>query len=155
MTHEFPQRLLVFVPPGALLKRAIAVEPAARSTRERDNEPSYLAQVRQLPCLKCGMDPAGEAAHLRMQSGAHGKRSAMGKKPPDKDCLPLCGGCHRGDKDAQHKIGERQFWALLGIDPHFVAGQLYAAKGDPVRMRAVIFVAIAERESASQMRPGR
>lgn len=34
-------------------------------------------------------------------------------------------------------------------------GCLYAAKGDPVRMRAVVFMAIAERESASQFRAGR
>lgn len=155
MTREFPQRLPTFSPPGALLKRAIAAEPAARNAREGDSEPLYLIELRRLPCLKCGLEPCGEAAHVRAQSGAHGKRSGMGKTPQDRWALPLCGGCHREDKDAQHKIGELAFWHGLGINPHLVCTQLYAAKGDPIRMRAVVFVAIAERESAAQFRVGR
>lgn len=153
MTHEFPQRLPTFAPPGALLKRAIAVEPAARESNG-EGDGLYVIEIRRLPCLKCGMEPCGEASHLRAQSGAHGKHGGMGKKPLPKWCLPVCGNCHREDKDAQHKIGELAFWHGLGINPHLVCTQLYAAKGDPVRMRAVVFVAIAERESAAQFRAG-
>jgi hypothetical protein len=149
------QRLTTLSPPGALLKRAIAVEPAARSFRQGDSDAAYLIQVRLLPCLKCGMEPCGEAAHVRAQSGAHGKRSAMQKRPEDRWALPLCGSCHREDRDAQHKVGELAFWHWLGINPLLVCTRLYAAKDDPVRMRAVVFVAIAERESASQFRVGR
>src|SRR4029077_5117802 len=41
----------------------------------------------------------------------------MGKKPSTKWCLPLCGGCHREDRDAEHKIGGLGFWPWLGVKP--------------------------------------
>ncbi len=137
-------------PIGSLLKKAYGTIPSP-STRNTGSEPSYLDLVRQLPCLRCGMEPS-EAAHVRMQSGAHGKRSGMGKRPDDKYALPLCAACHRLDPDSQHKIGEREFWARIGINPLLVCEKLHDKAGDPVAMRAVIFVAMAERENAAQMR---
>jgi hypothetical protein len=69
----------------------------------------------------------------------------MGKKPPDRWAVPLCGDCHREDPIALHRVGEELFFHRLGINPLLVASQLRAAKGDIVRMRAVIFQAIANR----------
>ncbi len=65
----------------------------------------------------------------------------------DGDCwtTPLCDGCHTNDYDAQHRIGEREFWRRLGINPFLLCQRLYAARGDLVAMRAVVMVAIAER----------
>lgn len=74
---------------------------------------AYLAMIRQLPCVKCGVEPCGVAAHLRMNSGAYNKRQAMGRKPADSWTTPLCDGCHTNDYDAQHKIGEREFYELI------------------------------------------
>ncbi len=71
----------------------------------------------------------------------------MGKKPSDRWVLPICHSCHVSDNDALHRIGERVFFDQLGINPLLVASRLYAAKGDIVRMRAVIFNAIAERQT--------
>jgi hypothetical protein len=141
---EFPQRLAQPTTPGALLKRLYAV---ARQLQLVDSDPAYLRMVRQLPCLSCGIEPAAEAAHIRGQSGAYGKRSSMGKKPPDRWAVPLCGDCHRENPLALHRVGEELFFHRLGINPLLIASQLRAAKGDMARMRAFVLLAIAERES--------
>ena len=71
----------------------------------------------------------------------------MRAKPSDKFALPICGGCHREDNDALHRIGESLFFHILGVDPLLIAEKLYAQRGDLVAMRAVIFAAIAGRGS--------
>jgi hypothetical protein len=134
-----PQRLSPPAPPGALLKREIAA-PRPRLV-ESDDDPAYLKLVRQCPCLSCGQDPAGDAAHVRMQSGAHNKHGGMAKKPADRWALSLC----REHHEMQHKIGERQFWHDLGINPLLVCQRLYAQRSDIVAMRAVVITAISER----------
>jgi hypothetical protein len=141
---DLPQRLAQPTAPGVLLKRLYAV---ARQLQLIDSDPAYLRMVRQLPCLSCGLEPCGEAAHVRGQSGAYGKRSSMGRKPSDRWAVPLCGDCHREDPIALHRVGEELFFHRLGINPLLVASQLRAAKGDVVRMRAIVLLAIAERKS--------
>lgn len=143
MTPSRPQRISIPEPPGSLLKRITPVA-APRRAEPKGGDPSYLEAVRTLPCLKCGMEPS-EAAHVRFASAALGKSSGMQKKPDDAYAVPLCAGCHRLDRDAQHGQGERMFWAQLGINPLLVAQRLYAQRGDLVAMRAVVMVAIAER----------
>ncbi|SDC09193.1 Protein of unknown function [Bradyrhizobium brasilense] len=143
-----PQRCFPPSPPGALLKR-VDVQPRLRRFEQGEGrEPSYLAMVRQLPCLSCGMEPS-EAAHVRMASAAFGKASGLGKKPDDKWALPLCSSDHRLARNAQHNRSELAFWHELGINPLIVATQLYAARGDMVAMRAIVFIAIAQRSAAS------
>jgi hypothetical protein len=104
-----------------------------------DNDPLYLEIVRELPCLKCTMEPCREAAHVRRQSAAHGKRGGMQKKPADKWALPLCNEHHL----EQHQVGELKFWYDLNIDPLFVCQRLYAARRDLVKMRSIVFAARA------------
>lgn len=141
-----PQRLSPPAAPGALLKRhhAGAAKPAPIQ-RARAADAPYLARVRACPCLKCGLDPAGEAAHVRMNSPAHGKRQAMGKRPDDRWALPLCAACHTRDPDSQHKLGEAEFWHRVGLNPLIVCAELYAVRDDPVVMRGVVVKAIAGR----------
>lgn len=146
-----PQRLTHHAPPGSLLKNFAAPAPrrddrANPGHAERD--PDYLAMIRQCPCLKCGMEPS-EAAHVRYASAAFGKASGLGKKPLDSHAVPLCSGCHRLDRDAQHSRGEKLFWIQLGINPLIVAEKLYARRGDLVAMQAVVMTAIAERSSGA------
>lgn len=136
------RRVAAPVPPGSLLKR-VQVQPRTRQ-EGAGRDVDYLAQIRGLPCLKCGMEPS-EAAHVRFASAAFGKSSGLGRKPEDRHSVPLCSGCHRLDRDAQHNRGERAFWDAVGINPLIVAEKLYAQRGDVVAMRAVIFSAIAER----------
>ena len=140
-----PQRLTPPARPGELLKRLrdVKIVRDLEATTDR----AHLFMVRGCVCLKCGMDPAGEAAHIRRSSPAHAKFNGMGAKPADRYSLPLCAGCHRQDHDALHRIGESLFFHILGIDPLLVAEKLYAQRGDLVAMRAVVFAAIAGRGS--------
>lgn len=138
-----PQRILLRSAPGSLLKRFAAPAPRPRAI-EVERDANYLALVRQCPCLKCGMEPS-EAAHVRFASAAFGKASGLSKKPADSYSVPLCAGCHRLDRDAQHNRSEKLFWHELGINPLIVAERLYTQRGDLVAMRAVVFVAIGGR----------
>lgn len=140
---DFPQRFAAAHPPGSLLKR-IQVQPRARMEVTGRDLP-YLAMVRQLPCLKCGMEPS-EAAHVRYACAAYGKASGLQKKPEDRWAVPLCAEDHRLARDAQHNRSEQSFWHEIDINPLAVAVTLYARRGDLVAMRAVVMVAIAERK---------
>lgn len=142
MNPNFPRRIVHPGPPGHLLKRVS--QPRARVEEVAGRDLPYLALVRQLPCLKCGMEPS-EAAHVRFASAAFGKASGLGRKPSDAHSVPLCSGCHRLDRDAQHNRGEREFWDAIGLNPLLTAQKLYAQRGDLIAMRAVVMVAIAER----------
>lgn len=142
--RPFPQRLITPAPIGSLLKRA---EGIARVMNEQTvGDDAYLKLIRQLPCLKCGLEPAGEAAHVRLSSAAfHKHRHGTGFKPEAKWCLPLCSGDHWRDEDALHRVGEYHFWHEVGVSPFLACERLYAARGDLVRMRAVAIQIIAER----------
>lgn len=144
MTLPRPQRLTHLCPPGSLLKQFGASTHIARKT-SGDQDPAYLTLIRQCPCLKCGLDPAAEAAHVRFSSAAFGKSSGLNKKPPDRFAVALCGWDHRLARDAQHQRNEEAFWYELGINILITAERLYAQRGDLVAMRAVVFTAIAER----------
>lgn len=139
-----PQRITPLAPIGSLFKSG-ARRVTTASTRGRVNDAEHLALIRTLPCLNCGLDPCYEAAHVRMNSAAFGKRQALGRKPDDLWTVPLCRACHQGDADSQHKVGEAIFWQRVGLNPLIVAKELYRVTGDGVAMRAVALLAIAER----------
>jgi hypothetical protein len=124
------------------LKRFAAPAPRLRVEGERDAD--YLAMIRTLPCLKCGMEPS-EATHVRFACAAYGKASGLQKKPEDRWSLPLCAEDHRLARDAQHSRAEQSFWNELGINPLAACVRLYAQRGDLVAMRAIVFIIIAER----------
>ena len=138
MKPAHPQRLTPPAQPGALLKRAFAIAQRIKLKVVGDSDPIYLAQIRMLPCLGCNDEPS-EAAHLRMQSGAHNKHGGMARKPADRWAISLCPDCHR----EQHRIGERAFWSMVGVNPFLLAERLYAARGDLAKMRDVVFAARA------------
>lgn len=136
-----PQRIIPFAHGAAFAASAVKL----RENEHAHARPDHLALIRQCPCLKCGLDPAGEAAHVRLNSAAAGKRQAMGRKPNDSWTVPLCRACHVSDPDALHRIGEREFWDRIGIGVIKAAQRLYAATGDLVAMRAVALSIIGER----------
>lgn len=125
--------------PLVMPQRIVSPAPVLRKQRpDGRRDISHLAAVRLLPCLKCGIDPCGEAAHVRWGS------YSMARKPPDSSTVPLCRSCHLTDYDAQHKVGERAFWNALGINPRPVAGRLYDASPEVPRMRAIVFATMAD-----------
>lgn len=131
--------------PGSLFKQAAPVRKKklqmGRQPRERDE--AHLQAIRQCPCVKCGIDPAGEAAHIRITRA--GKPIAgIGNKPSDCWTAPLCHDEHM----EQHRVGEVSFWADVGIDPLKLAEKLYAVSPNTEAMRAIchLFMAAAKLE---------
>lgn len=129
-------RISAIAAPGSLLKpdlRPAKAKLKVTSRQPRDRDEAYLAAVRALPCLKCGATPCGEAAHVRMSSGAHGKKSGMSMKPDDCWSLPLCHRCHM----QQHTGGEEKFWHDMGINAVLLCVKLSAASPDQDKMTAI------------------
>jgi hypothetical protein len=134
-------------PIGSLLKKpGIARHKRNDMGRSpRLQEPTHLQAIRELPCLKCGLEGFSEAAHVRMNSAAFNKRGSKGMKPDDKWVAPLCPSCHRLDDDAQHNMDERQFWFQLNLNPLLICEALHKVSPDIVAMRAVVFNFVAQR----------
>ena len=97
-----------------------------------EKRPAHLAFIRSLPCCACGA-PRSEAAHVRYSDAATGKVCAVGQKPGDEWTVPLCAYCHRTGPHAQHKNGEREWWAGRRIDPLALSALLFEATGDRER----------------------
>ena len=118
-----PRRLTPPAPIGSMLKSSSAERTAPRKDAS-DSDAAYLARVRLLPCLYCGVEPCGEAAHVKFSSSAFGKANSFGKRPHDRDALPLCRDDHQNARHAQHRGSEEAFWQGLGISPYLVASRL-------------------------------
>ncbi|MFG1302668.1 hypothetical protein V5F34_00815 [Xanthobacter autotrophicus] len=91
------------------------------SERGRQRDEAHLALVRRLPCVASGSMANVEAAHLRFSEDQFGKVSPGRAKPSDEWVLPLCHAEHM----RQHAMGERDYWAQLGIEPLKIAQRLY------------------------------
>jgi hypothetical protein len=78
----------------------------------------YLAWIRTLPCLVCGVTTGIEAAH----TGPHG----MAQKSPDTSAIPLCVKHHRTGRDSYHKLGARAFERHHQLDIGAVVARLRA-----------------------------
>jgi len=103
----------------AKARRDAVKQSQARDKRQpREHDKPYLAFVRRQPCMICGTTRAVEAAHVRCGYPEAGWRSTgMQEKPNDRRTLPLCADHHREGPKAQHRAGERQWWAAHGIYP--------------------------------------
>lgn len=121
-----------------------------RQREPRREDRPYLAWIRGLPCVGCAV--AGmcnlrtEAAHCKLPIAAHGWRGwGHSERSDDRRCTPLCPRCHRTGPDAQHGVGERQFWDRLGICPACLATALAAAYDAQASGSAVIWEAVRGR----------
>lgn len=94
----------------------------------------YLAFIHGLPCVVSGRTPV-EAAHISYADPRYGKLGrGKSQKESDRWCLPLS----REEHARQHRIGERAYWACVGIDPCVVALALYGAYPNVELARLVI-----------------
>jgi hypothetical protein len=114
-------------------KEATARRPKSlKADRGRVRDLGFLAFLRRQPCTLAGYPGhvcSGriEAAHIRFASAADGKPlTGMQTKPDDRYCVPLCSGAHTSGADAQHRSGERAWWAAHGLDALATAAALYA-----------------------------
>lgn len=99
--------------------------------KERQTDDRHLRFIRGLPCCICLARGAIDAAHVRMRAPERGKGTTGGsRKPDDKWAVPLCDDHHTRGRNAQHRSGERVWWARQGIDPIALAEALYAVTGD-------------------------
>lgn len=88
--------------------------------------PAHLDFIRSLPCISCGDNICTEAAHIRYTDSSVAKMNAgIGAKPADYFTVPLCSECHL----IQGK-NEKEFWAVMGIDPVKKALALWAYSGN-------------------------
>ena len=99
--------------------------------RQRDPRvecPAFLAFVRRHACSACGAPAPNQAAHLRFTDPRYPEKRAVGigEKPSDRWAVPLCAECHLDAPDAQHKVGEHEFWKRVGVNPFELAANLYA-----------------------------
>jgi len=95
-------------------------EPRAKSQK-------HLAFIRSLPCIACARDPCGEAAHVRHNFEINGERQfGKAEKPHDWRTVPLCGWCHRENRNSQHHVGEVEFWTQRAINPILLASALWS-----------------------------
>ena len=69
---------------------------------------AYLAWIRGMPCIACGIGDRSEAAHTGTDGG-------MSQKASDYSCVPLCGNCHTRATGAYHRIGKRAFEEQHGL----------------------------------------
>lgn len=115
---------------------AFSKDPSVDRKRPRERSSAHLAFIRTLPCVVCGSHRDVEAAHIRMPSPAHGKRSTgIARKPDDRWVLSLC----RLHHEEQHLTGnETAYWAVAGIDPCGTALALFACTGDEAMANVVI-----------------
>lgn len=98
-------------------------------------DPEYLAQVRQTPCIICGL--ARSDAHHMLRTPEKG----MGRKSGDNWVTPLCSGLHghHVGPDSPHGHGNETVWFCShGIyRPHAIAEALYAARDDLTKMQKI------------------
>jgi hypothetical protein len=88
-------------------------------SRPRLYDDKFLAFLRTKPCCICGKEGETQACHVRIGF------LALGKKPDDRDAVPMCANHHR----LQHSMNETEFWQTVGIAPFVIAERLYAEFG--------------------------
>ena len=103
-----------------------------RAPREVDS--AFKGWIADLPCIAHMIEHGRfllgvQVCHCRISDAEAGWRSVgMAEKPNDRLCTPLCLAHHQGDRrvtrHTQHKMNERLFWEVLGIDIFRLVGDL-------------------------------
>ena len=90
---------------------------------KRLRDPKYLRSLREMPCLACGIIPAGVAHHL-----LRAEPRGMGLKTSDNCAVPMCHNCH----SELHMAGnEELYWDLRGINAYMWANKNWRDHGEP------------------------
>jgi hypothetical protein len=86
-----------------------------KPVRERDRD--HLQFVASQPCVVCGRTPS-DPHHIKFA-----EQRAMGRKVSDRFTVPICRLHHR---ELHRRGNERVWWQKQGIDPFFIAANLWA-----------------------------
>ena len=99
-----------------------------RQRKPRVIDKKHKGLIAQLPCVICHVEPV-QVAHIRYASAEDDADvTGAGRKPDDWRVLPLCPRHHMYGKDAQHSMGEEEFWRGHGINPFALAKALFKFK---------------------------
>ncbi|MFC0633250.1 hypothetical protein [Brevundimonas balnearis] len=102
--------------------------PSGKGQRQpRIKDKGFLAYVRRQPCEARALGGCAgpiQAAHIRYRDARYPNSAGGQAKNHDRHCNPLCAEHHRIQGDV---LGERPFWALVGVDPYEAAARHYAA----------------------------
>jgi hypothetical protein len=87
-------------------------KPQQRATSPTRKGPprdkAYLAWIREMPCIACGVAGRSEAAHTGTDGG-------MSQKASDYSVVPLCADCHTQAPGAYHRAGKGTFERQHGL----------------------------------------
>ncbi len=86
--------------------------------------PKRLAEIRKLPCVRCGQAPS-QAAHSNSSRDGKGR----GIKASDEFTVPLCHSCH--SQFDQYKLGNREQSEAM-FEKWLVKTELMMRKGGEV-----------------------
>ena len=123
---------------GNFKKKGLAkVKAKTGNSKWREERPgmseAHLALIRQLPCVECLKLPAGEAHHLKANTGERG----MAVRSTDRYALPMCT-IHHGAVEAVGAKRETAYFQDLGFDPIELALALWGSTGDLPKMVRVL-----------------
>jgi hypothetical protein len=113
--------------------RPARVAPTASGQRRpRERDPGYLAWLHDcLPCIACLIEGGPRRGFSNPIEAAHQKHTdlrgpALGKRPSDAACCPLCAWHHRLAPDACDPA-QRKFWDRLDVNVGDFCLALYSA----------------------------
>lgn len=95
---------------------------------------AHLKMIRDLPCSICNRDRCGEAHHLKSQTGERG----TGLRSTDRWAVPMCHDDHMEVERAGTKQETAWFCERGVINVHLLAQDLWGARGEPEKMRAIL-----------------
>lgn len=105
-----------------------------RQREPRQEDPLHLQFIRKQECCIPYCRRQAEAAHLRMENIAIGKReTGGGERPSDCYVTPLCAYHHRIGIDCQHNSNEKEWWARTGLNPWAISASLWIESGGAAR----------------------
>lgn len=100
--------------------------PDQTPKRRPEKRSDYLSWLHTLPCCVTGRNDV-EAAHLSSANPWYGHYGrGRGTKAPDRFALPLS----KAEHNKQHSMGEAEYWASTGINPHELAVTLFGIHAD-------------------------
>ena len=135
---DWPQQIAKPKVFGNFKKRGIEkVKAKTGNSKWREDRPgmseAHLALIRQMPCAECLKIPAGEAHHLKANTGERG----MAVRSTDRYALPMCT-LHHGAVEAVGAKRETKYFQDLGFDPIELAQDLWSATGDLPKMVRIL-----------------
>lgn len=135
---------MAFVLPQRPIHRKGKRRGPVKRARQRDKR--HLATLARLPCVISGSTEV-HVAHIRYADSRYGKpETGIGNKPDDQWSLPLAPRLHTDSNEAQHQMGEREFWERHGIDATALANELHSVWGranDPIEAEEMMRLIIA------------